>query len=51
MIDPGEKVSRSLRREFGEEALQSLEMPEAEKTEVLQMIDEFFKEGTEIYKG
>lgn len=43
MVDPGEKVSATLKREFMEEALDSFDNK--------RMIDEFFAEGIEIYKG
>ncbi|XP_073838055.1 ADP-ribose pyrophosphatase, mitochondrial [Musca autumnalis] len=43
MVDPGEKVSATLRREFMEEALDSFKDQ--------QMIDDFFAQGTEVYKG
>ncbi|XP_055378615.1 putative nudix hydrolase 6 isoform X2 [Condylostylus longicornis] len=43
MVDPGEKVTTTLKREFIEEALDSLEQK--------KLIDEFFAEGKEIYKG
>uniref|UniRef100_W8CA73 ADP-ribose pyrophosphatase, mitochondrial n=1 Tax=Ceratitis capitata TaxID=7213 RepID=W8CA73_CERCA len=43
MVDPGEKVSSTLKREFMEEALNSLDNTE--------MIETFFTNGSEIYKG
>lgn len=43
MVDPGEKVSTTLKREFIEEALNG-KMKEVE-------LDEFFTGGAEIYKG
>lgn len=51
MVDPGEKVSSTLYREFMEEAINSLEKSseELEKTEIL--IKKFFEQGEEIYKG
>ncbi|MFH4979542.1 hypothetical protein AB6A40_006251 [Gnathostoma spinigerum] len=42
MVDPGELVSQTLRREFGEEALGSSKS---------QSIDELFKTGVELYRG
>lgn len=48
MVDPGEKVSVTLKREFGEEALNTLEMPEKEKHELEEKIVELFKKGTEV---
>lgn len=43
MVDPGEQVSTTLKREFIEEALNG-KMKESE-------LDEFFSNGAEIYKG
>jgi ADP-ribose pyrophosphatase len=43
MVDPGEQVSVTLKREFVEEALNG-KIQEAD-------LDEFFKTGAEIYKG
>lgn len=43
MVDPGEQVSLTLKREFMEEALST-------STDT-KMLEEFFKSGTEIFKG
>ncbi|XP_067911371.1 ADP-ribose pyrophosphatase, mitochondrial-like isoform X1 [Heterodontus francisci] len=51
MIDPGEKVSVTLRREFGEEALNSLELPEAKRQKVKVLIDSLFQAGEMVFKG
>jgi len=52
MVDPGENVSRTLRREFGEETMDTYGIKEAsEKAKVQQQIDAFFKHGKEVYKG
>ncbi|XP_065359982.1 ADP-ribose pyrophosphatase, mitochondrial [Calliphora vicina] len=45
MVDPGEKVSTTLKREFIEEALDGSGTAEQEK------IEQFFAKGTEVYKG
>ncbi|XP_076473042.1 ADP-ribose pyrophosphatase, mitochondrial-like [Babylonia areolata] len=47
MVDPGETVTATLKREFGEEALNSLQVPVANKAN----IDALFTRGTEIYRG
>ena len=49
MVDSGEHVSLTLKREFGEEAMNTLE--EGEKESTKKLIDQLFKRGTEIYKG
>ncbi|XP_072443297.1 ADP-ribose pyrophosphatase, mitochondrial-like isoform X1 [Chiloscyllium punctatum] len=51
MIDPGEKVSVTLKREFGEEALNSLELPEAERQQMKALIDSLFQAGELVYRG
>ncbi|XP_075161795.1 putative nudix hydrolase 6 [Haematobia irritans] len=43
MVDPGEKVTATLRREFMEEALDSFSDKD--------MVERFFDTGTEVYKG
>lgn len=49
MVDGGEHVSATLKREFGEEALNSLDDEGKEETKTL--ITEFFKGGDKIYEG
>jgi len=51
MVDPGETVTTTLRREFGEEALNSLEANDETKKKIEKNIDELFMQGTEIYRG
>ncbi|KAK6967529.1 ADP-ribose pyrophosphatase mitochondrial [Biomphalaria glabrata] len=51
MVDPGEEVTETVRREFGEEALDSMNLSGAEKEKMEAVIDEFFHNGTVIYKG
>lgn len=49
MVDNNEKVSLTLKREFGEEAMNSLEENERESTR--KLIDDLFDGGDVIYKG
>ena len=51
MCDPGERVSVTLKREFMEEALNSEEMTDEEKTHFQKLLGEFFEGGKEIYRG
>lgn len=51
MVDPGEKVSKTLRREFMEEALNGLELDEKTREKKLAVIDNFFDSGTEVFHG
>ena len=46
MVDGGEHVSATLKREFGEEALNSLE--DEQKDETKKLIEDFFKTGTKV---
>ena len=51
MVDPGEFVSMTIKKEFGEEALNTLEMTEAEKAEMSKMVEKFLSDGDEVYTG
>jgi len=49
MIDPGELVSETMRREFGEEALNSLEADSSKKEKIKTQVSELFKHGSEVW--
>eukprot|EP00043_Microstomoeca_roanoka_P006586 m.64075 g.64075 ORF g.64075 m.64075 type:complete len:324 (+) comp13474_c5_seq1:276-1247(+) len=53
MVDPGEVASATVKREFGEEALNSLELSDEEAEQVKQRLDHLFdpKAATVIYNG
>lgn len=51
MVDPGETISATLKREFMEEAMSLLEKSQEEREEMEKSIKEFFEKGEEIYKG
>jgi ADP-ribose pyrophosphatase len=51
MVEPDESLSLTAKREFGEEALNSLEMSPEEVTQLKQNIDRFFSENRCIYAG
>uniref|UniRef100_A0A2K6C635 ADP-ribose pyrophosphatase, mitochondrial n=1 Tax=Macaca nemestrina TaxID=9545 RepID=A0A2K6C635_MACNE len=52
MVDPGEKISATLKREFGEEALNSLQKTSAEKREIEEKLHKLFSQDhLLIYKG
>ncbi|KAF6131848.1 nudix hydrolase 9 [Phyllostomus discolor] len=52
MVDPGEKISATLKREFGEEALNSLQKSSAEKRKLEEQLHKLFsQEHLVIYKG
>ncbi|XP_065663840.1 ADP-ribose pyrophosphatase, mitochondrial isoform X5 [Hydra vulgaris] len=49
MVDAGENISLTLKREFGEEALNSIELDQKEA--VKKLIDDLFHRGENIYNG
>eukprot|EP01102_Stenamoeba_stenopodia_P014840 TRINITY_DN4986_c0_g1_i3.p1 TRINITY_DN4986_c0_g1~~TRINITY_DN4986_c0_g1_i3.p1 ORF type:complete len:219 (+),score=57.77 TRINITY_DN4986_c0_g1_i3:1-657(+) len=51
MVEPGDTVSVTLKKEFGEEALNSLSASEEERAKLEKEIDELFSHGVEVYKG
>lgn len=48
MVDPGEMITETLRREFAEEAMNLLEKSEAEKQNSLGRLNEAFRKGDEV---
>ena len=48
MVDGGESLSRALQREFSEEALDSLNLPEDNLCELKQEIKQVFENGIEV---
>ena len=51
MVDPGEKVSVTVKREFMEEALDSTGANKDNVEELKKMLGDFFDSGDEVYKG
>ena len=51
MVDPGEKVSVTVKREFMEEALDSTGAGKDNLDSLKAMVDEFFAGGEEVYSG
>ncbi|XP_074040882.1 ADP-ribose pyrophosphatase, mitochondrial [Leptinotarsa decemlineata] len=51
MVDPGEKVTETLQREFLEEVLDSMNASSFQKQQDCEMIKSFFTAGTKIYEG
>ncbi|KAL4223989.1 ADP catabolic process [Mactra antiquata] len=51
MVDPGENRTATLIREFGEEAMNSLEASPEEKICIKAELETFFKGGDAIYEG
>ena len=48
MVDAGEAVTATLKREFGEEALNSLEASDSEKKQIEKRISDIFTHGKEV---
>ena len=48
MVDANENVSVTLKREFGEEALNSLELPDEKKKELEKQINQLFAGGKTV---
>lgn len=46
MVDPGEVVKSTLKREFMEEAMNALEANEVDRTNMEEKIDQFFSKHT-----
>ncbi|VDD80216.1 unnamed protein product [Mesocestoides corti] len=51
MVDPGEKVSATLIREFSEEAMGSLDAGEGNVEQIRSEVNKAFQEGREVYRG
>ncbi|KAB0336552.1 hypothetical protein E2I00_010759, partial [Balaenoptera physalus] len=52
MVDPGEKISTTVKREFGEEAMNSLQKSRAETQEMEKQLHKLFsQEHFVVYKG
>ncbi|XP_073993732.1 ADP-ribose pyrophosphatase, mitochondrial [Rhodnius prolixus] len=51
MVDTGETITQTLKREFMEEALNYLEMETEAKKQISAQLNYFFTTGVDIYKG
>lgn len=51
MVEPGTSVSKTLKAEFGEEALNALEATKEELMDIKAKLDLFFSDGAEIFRG
>ena len=47
-MDPGDTVSATLKKEFGEEALNSLELSKKEQEKVHDMLTKLFQKGQTV---
>jgi len=48
MVDPGEVVTTTVKREFIEEAMDSLALSEDDQHRLNQQISDFFKKNSEV---
>lgn len=48
MVDPGDTVSNTLKKEFGEEALNSIEASKEERQKLSDLVNELFKKGETV---
>eukprot|EP01129_Flabellula_baltica_P017357 TRINITY_DN9600_c0_g1_i1.p1 TRINITY_DN9600_c0_g1~~TRINITY_DN9600_c0_g1_i1.p1 ORF type:complete len:299 (+),score=78.52 TRINITY_DN9600_c0_g1_i1:1256-2152(+) len=51
MVDAGDTVSLTMKKEFGEEALNSLEKSDEEKAQLEEQLNNLFTHGVTIYSG
>ena len=51
MVEAGDSVSLTLKKEFGEEAMDSFGMTPSQKRTMIRQLDRLFKTGVEIFKG
>lgn len=51
MVDPGESVSLTLKREFGEETMASMDLSKDAQAALMTDLDQVFKGGVRIYSG
>jgi ADP-ribose pyrophosphatase len=51
MVEPGDNISITIKKEFAEEAMNSLTMDQDRDTIVKQQLDDLFRDTTEVYRG
>nr|XP_058966084.1 ADP-ribose pyrophosphatase, mitochondrial-like [Pocillopora verrucosa] len=51
MVDPGDTVTNTLKKEFGEEALNSLEVSPEENKRIQESLEHLFHHGTLVFQG
>lgn len=51
MVDAGETVSLTLKREFGEETMDSLALNPEDRADLMVHLDAVFKKGIQVYSG
>ena len=48
MVEPGEQISKTLKKEFMEEALAGLDIEDKEREELKVQVDYLFQKGIEV---
>ena len=48
MVDPGEDISATLKREFGEEALSCLELSAEDQEKIKKFVHNLFEHGEKV---
>jgi len=51
MVDPGDTVTNTLKKEFGEEALNSLELSPEENKRIHDSLEDLFDHGNTVFQG
>jgi len=51
MVEEGHTVSATLKKEFGEEAMDTMQLTNNERETVRELIEQLFANGTTVYKG
>lgn len=51
MVEPGDNISITIRKEFGEEAMNSMEMSDDAKRDLQIQLNKVFENATEVYRG
>jgi ADP-ribose pyrophosphatase len=51
MVETGDSVSATLRKEFGEEALNSIDATEEQRKELEALLEKLFATGVEVFRG
>ena len=51
MVDPGDTVTNTLKKEFGEEALNSMELSQEENKRLHESLEDLFHHGTSVTKN
>lgn len=51
MVNPGDTVTNTLKKEFGEEALNSMELSPEENKRLHETLEDLFRHGTSVTRN